>query len=173
MSCASLSWPPTRLQSQADQSWTFAYVKNHQLHYACIGPVKSHIIKRLKKVPPSNVFTYQCRFALDSCVTSSSDTEMIFYPSALRPRWQTCQYSWHLSTSPFLATPALFSPLPQNNGKERKLWRGPTSTLLSTHSSILAWRIPWTEEPDVLTVHRVTPSQTRLERLSTHAHGLI
>ena len=112
MSCASLSWPPTRLQSQADQSWTFAYVKNHQLHYACIGPVKSHIIKRLKKVPPSNVFTYQCRFALDSCVTSSSDTEMIFYPSALRPRWQTCQYSWHLSRSPFLATPALFSPLP-------------------------------------------------------------
>ena len=32
---------------------------------------------------------------------------------------------------------------------------------MATHSSILALRIPWTEEPDGLhTVHRVTKSQT-------------
>ena len=32
-----------------------------------------------------------------------------------------------------------------------------------THSSILAWRIPWTEKPGRLhTVHGVTKSQTRL-----------
>ena len=30
---------------------------------------------------------------------------------------------------------------------------------MATHSSILAWRIPWTEEPDGL--HRVAKSQTR------------
>ena len=29
---------------------------------------------------------------------------------------------------------------------------------MATHSSILAWRIPWTEEP----VHEVAKSQTRL-----------
>ena len=29
-----------------------------------------------------------------------------------------------------------------------------------THSSILAWKIPWTEEPD--TVHGVAKSRTRL-----------
>ena len=34
---------------------------------------------------------------------------------------------------------------------------------MATHSSILAWRIPWTEEPDGLhTVHGVTKSRTRL-----------
>ena len=33
--------------------------------------------------------------------------------------------------------------------------------ILATHSSILAWRIPWTEEPGGL-VHGVTKSQTQL-----------
>ena len=37
-----------------------------------------------------------------------------------------------------------------------------------THSSILAWRIPWTEEPG--RIQSMGPqSQTRLKRLSTHA----
>ena len=35
---------------------------------------------------------------------------------------------------------------------------------MATHSSILAWRIPWTED----TVHGVTKSRTRLKQLSTH-----
>ena len=34
---------------------------------------------------------------------------------------------------------------------------------MATHSSILAWRIPWTEEPGELhTVHEVTKSLTQL-----------
>ena len=34
---------------------------------------------------------------------------------------------------------------------------------MATHSSSLAWRIPWTEEPGVwATVHGVTKSRTRL-----------
>ena len=33
---------------------------------------------------------------------------------------------------------------------------------MATHSSIFAWRIPWTEESGGLTVHGVTKSQTRL-----------
>ena len=37
---------------------------------------------------------------------------------------------------------------------------------MATHSSSLAWRIPWTEEPD----HRAAKSWTQLKRLSTHAH---
>ena len=32
---------------------------------------------------------------------------------------------------------------------------------MATHSSVLAWRIPWTEEPGGLTVHAVTKSQTK------------
>ena len=37
---------------------------------------------------------------------------------------------------------------------------------IATHSSILAWRIPWTEEP----VHRVGKSRTGLKQLSMHVH---
>ena len=38
---------------------------------------------------------------------------------------------------------------------------------MATHSSIFAWKIPWTEEPVQATVHGVTKSQTRR---SAHAH---
>ena len=33
---------------------------------------------------------------------------------------------------------------------------------MATHSSILAWRIPWTEEPGGATVHGVTKSRTQM-----------
>ena len=33
---------------------------------------------------------------------------------------------------------------------------------MATHSSILAWRIPWTEEPDWATVHGIAKSWTQL-----------
>ena len=36
---------------------------------------------------------------------------------------------------------------------------GPLEEGMATHSGILAWRVPWTEEPGV---HGVTKSQTRL-----------
>ena len=37
-----------------------------------------------------------------------------------------------------------------------------------THSGILAWRIPWTEKPGRLQVHKVTQSRTWLKQLSRH-----
>ena len=43
----------------------------------------------------------------------------------------------------------------------------PLEEEMATHSSILAWRTPWTEEPGGLhTVHGVTKSWTRLKQLS-------
>ena len=42
----------------------------------------------------------------------------------------------------------------------------PVEEEMAIHASILAWRIPWTEEPGGL-VYRVTKSQTRLKQLST------
>ena len=46
----------------------------------------------------------------------------------------------------------------QSLGREDPLEKG-----MATHSSIPAWRIPWTEEPGKLhTVHGVTKSRTRL-----------
>ena len=39
---------------------------------------------------------------------------------------------------------------------------------VASHSSILAWRVPWTKEPEGLhTVHRVAKNQTQLKQLST------
>ena len=39
---------------------------------------------------------------------------------------------------------------------------------MATHSSILVWEIPWTEECGGLQVHRVSKSQTQQKRLSKH-----
>ena len=38
---------------------------------------------------------------------------------------------------------------------------------METHSSILAWKIPWTEEPSELQ-HIASKSRTRLKQPSTH-----
>ena len=42
-------------------------------------------------------------------------------------------------------------------------WENSLEKGMATHSSNLAWRIPWTEESGWATVHRVTKSQTRLK----------
>ena len=39
-------------------------------------------------------------------------------------------------------------------------WEDPLEEGMATHSSILAWRIPWTEEPAGATVRGVTKSGT-------------
>ena len=46
-------------------------------------------------------------------------------------------------------------------------WEGSLEKEMATYSSILAWKIPWTEEPGGPEVHGVTKSRTRR---STHAH---
>ena len=51
----------------------------------------------------------------------------------------------------------------QSLGQEHPLEKG-----TATHPSILAWRIPWTEELGGLQSMGVTESQTRLKRLSMY-----
>ena len=46
--------------------------------------------------------------------------------------------------------PAMQEILVQSLGQE-----DPLEESMATHSSILAWRMPWTEEPGKLAVHRV------------------
>ena len=45
---------------------------------------------------------------------------------------------------------------------------------MAPHSSILAWKIPWMEEPGGLAVHGVAKSRTRLSdfTLTFHFHAL-
>ena len=40
-------------------------------------------------------------------------------------------------------------------------WEDPLEKEMVTHSSILAWKIPWTGEPWWATVHGVAKSRTR------------
>ena len=49
----------------------------------------------------------------------------------------------------------------QSLGREDPLEKG-----MGTHPSILAWRIPRTEEPGGATVHGVAKSRTRLKQLT-------
>ena len=49
--------------------------------------------------------------------------------------------------------------LPANTGATESQ-KDPLEKGMATHSSILAWRIPWTEEPGGLTVHGVAKSYT-------------
>ena len=39
-------------------------------------------------------------------------------------------------------------------------WGDPLEKEMATHSSILAWRIPWMEEPGGLQVHGVVENRT-------------
>ena len=50
-------------------------------------------------------------------------------------------------------------------GREDPLEKG-----MATHASILAWRIPWAEEPGRATVHGVAKSRTQW-RANTHTDG--
>ena len=48
-------------------------------------------------------------------------------------------------------------------------WESLLEEGMATHSSILAWRIPWTEKPGWLQSIGVAKSQTQLKQLGTHA----
>ena len=47
-------------------------------------------------------------------------------------------------------------------------WEDPLEEEMAIHSSILAWKIPWTEEPDGLQSMGVTKSQTQLSDFHTY-----
>ena len=57
------------------------------------------------------------------------------------------------------------TPVPSLDGKD------PLEKEMATHSNILAWRIPWTEEPGYRAiVHGFCKEPNMTERLSLHSH---
>ena len=48
-------------------------------------------------------------------------------------------------------------------------WEDPLEEGMATHSRVLAWRIPWTEEPGGLRFIGLGQSWAQLKRLSKHA----
>ena len=58
-------------------------------------------------------------------------------------------------------------PAMQKTQVQSQGWEDPLEKEMATHSSILAWRIPWTEDPSGLhTVHRVAKSRTQVNNLT-------
>ena len=51
-------------------------------------------------------------------------------------------------------------------------WEDPLEEVMTTHSSTLAWKIPWTEEPDRLWFIALQ-SRTQLKQLSTLSSFLV
>ena len=47
-------------------------------------------------------------------------------------------------------------------------WEDPLEKEMATHSSILAWSIPWTEKPGSLQPTGVAKSQTQLSNFTHH-----
>ena len=62
--------------------------------------------------------------------------------------------------------PAMWETWVQSLGQEDPLAKG-----MATHSSILAWRIPWTEEPGVAKSRGCKELGTTSEQLSTHTQS--
>ena len=50
-------------------------------------------------------------------------------------------------------------------------WEDPLEKGMATHSSILAWRIPWTEEPGRAAVHGVAKSLKGLRNFTFTFRG--
>ena len=59
-------------------------------------------------------------------------------------------------------------PVMQEAGVQPLGQEGPLEKGMTTHSSILAWRIPWTEE--WAAIHGVAKNQIRLNDKHTHKH---
>ena len=57
---------------------------------------------------------------------------------------------------------------PQEKGVRSPGWEDPLEKGMATHSSVLAWRIPWMEEPGGATVHRISKSWIQLKQLSVY-----
>ena len=95
----------------------------------------------------------------------SSTTGFIVLYFILKPG---CPYIPGIQVAPVVKNP------PANAGdiKRRRFnpldWEDPLEEGTATHSSILAWRIPWTEEPGGLRSTR-SQSWTLLKQVCTHA----
>ena len=94
------------------------------------------------------------------------------------PSYQSFQPCKHTHTRTRTHTEAsLVAQMVENLPARQEIWvwslggEDPLEKGMATHSSILAWRIPWTEEPcEVQSTG--SQSQTRLRQLRTHALGL-
>ena len=81
-------------------------------------------------------------------ISSYKDTSLILWASLVAQMIKNLPTVWEIQV--------------QSLGREDPLEKG-----MATHSTILAWRIPWTEEPDEIQSRELQKSQTWLSKHST------
>ena len=84
----------------------------------------------------------------------------------------SCSFDWNIFLCLLVLTDFLFVSMLQETGVRSLGWEDPLEEGMATHSGILAWRIPWTEEPGGLQ----SIGSQRVEHewvTNTHAHSYI
>ena len=79
--------------------------------------------------------------------------------------WMASRWGWPQEQA-MIRSQLLVAQMVKNLPVMREIWvqvlgqEDPLESGMTTHSSILAWRIPWTEEPGGATIHGVAKSRT-------------
>ena len=78
------------------------------------------------------------------CGTKDRESEVIFTSSAL---FLSFGSTWSISWTSLVAQTIKCLPTMRETRVQSLGWEDPVEKEMATHSSILAWRIPWTEQP--------------------------
>ena len=124
--------------------WVALTGLSHSLVSDCIWPNLSWEIKAWRRERVRRLFTQFPIFQVTWGLVGSSFRGHSFFPMGLYMQPEVAQLVKNM--------PAMWETWVQSLG-----WEDPLEKQMATHSSILAWRIPWT-----CIVHGVTRSQTQL-----------
>ena len=91
-------------------------------------------------------------------------------PGSERPPVEGIGYSLQYSWVSLVAETVKNLPAKQETWVQSPGWEDPLEEGMATHSSILAWRIPWTEEPGGLQSMRL--QRIRHNGVSKHSNSL-
>ena len=123
------------------------------------------------------MWTYQKIESIDSKDLFALNTHMLNYDASLPQLLHSVEHILLILSQNIFPGGISGEPTCQCSRHETRVrsldWEDTLEEGMATHSSIFAWRIPWTEEPTLwATFHRVTKGQTPLKLHSTH-HSLL
>ena len=78
------------------------------------------------------------------CSTNDRENEVIFTSSTV---FLSFGSTWSISWTSLVAQTVKHLPTMQETRVQSLGWEDPVEKEMTTHASILAWRIPWTEQP--------------------------
>ena len=85
-----------------------------------------------------------------TCIQISQEVGQAVWYSYLLKNFPQFVVFYTIKGPSFVAQPVKYLPAMQETRVRSLGWEDPLEKDIATHSSILAWEIPWTEEPDRL-----------------------